>query len=122
MCPKPLIEEQNCIAIWIELLFRGHEVSNIPTLVLVSIEDWSALHHEILKHSGVLLFRFLQPECKAQPFFSRHLSVRIGLCHRATVQQKRTPSAVPPRRCFQLLVSDRNQLMELSLACPFSLC
>src|SRR5260370_5666407 len=122
MCAEPLIEDRNSIAIWIELLFRRHEVSNVLTLVLVSIEDWSALHHEILKESSVLLFRSLQQERKPQPLAGRHLSVRIGLCHRTTVQQERTPSAVPSRRCFQIPAPERNQLMKLSLACPFPLC
>ena len=73
------------------------------------------------EHPCVLLLGLLQPEGKPQPFFSRHLAVGIGLGDRATVQQNRTPRAVPPRRCFQLPVPDTNQLMKVSLACP-SLC
>src|SRR5260370_26746193 len=120
MCSEPWVKDRNSVAIWIELLFRWHKVSKIFALVFVPIADRPALHHEILQHSRILLFRFLQPERKPEPSFVCHLAVGIGLCHRAAFQQKRTPSAVPPRRCFQLPVADMNQLMEISLACPFS--
>src|SRR5260370_15344380 len=122
MRSEPFIQDRNAVSIWIEPLFGRHEVSSIFALVLVSIADRTALHHEIPKHSRILFFGFLQPKRKAQSLFSRHLSVGIGLCHRATVQQKRTPSAVPSRRCFQIPAPERNQLMKLSLACPFPLC
>src|SRR6266849_415179 len=121
MCSEPFSKDRNGIAIWIELLLRWHEVSNVHALVIVSIADGIALHHEFPKHSRILFFGFLQPECKAQPLFCRYLAVGICRRHGAAVYKKWTPSAVSSRRCLQLPVSGRNQLMELSLTRPFPL-
>src|SRR5487761_1339585 len=122
VCSEPFIEDRNRIAIWIEFLFHRHEVSQVLTLVPIAVANLPLFHHEILENPRVLLFRLLQPQGKSQSFFSRHLPVRICLCHRATVQQKRAPSAVSPWGDLQLPVARGNQFMELSLACPFPLC
>src|SRR6267143_1477925 len=95
MCCEPFIENGNAILIWIEPLFGWHEASNVLALVLVPIANRTMLYHEFFKHPCVLFLGLLQPQGKAQPLFRGHLSVGICLCHRAAVQQKRAPSAVP---------------------------
>src|SRR5260370_4126797 len=111
MCCEPFIKNENAILIWIEPLLGWHEASNVRALVLVPIVDRTVLHHQFLEHPCILLFGFLQPQGKSQSFFSRHLPVRIRLCHWATVQQKRTPSAVPAWGNLQPPVARRNQCM-----------
>src|SRR5712664_147606 len=119
MRSEPFIKDRNGIAIWIELLLHRHELSQVLSLVPVTVVDRSPFHYEILEYSGVLLFCFLQPEGKAEASFSRHPGVGICLCHRAAVQEKGAPSAVPPWGCLQFAASI--QPVELSLACSFPL-
>src|SRR5258708_11261370 len=122
MCCEPFIKNENDILIWIEPLLGWHEASNVLALVLVPIVDRTVLHHQFLEHPCILLFGFLQPQGKSQPLFGGHLAVRICLCHWATVQQKRAPSAVPAWGDLQVPVARENQFMELLLACPLPLC
>src|SRR5713226_593925 len=92
MRSKPFIKDRNSIAIWIELLLHGHELSQVLILVPVTVMDRSPFHHEIFEHLSVLLFCFLEPEGKAEASFSRHPGVGICICHGAAVQQKGAPS------------------------------
>src|SRR6266446_4732385 len=119
MRSEPFIKDRNGIAIWIELLLHRHELSQVLSLVPVTVVDRSPFHHEILEYSGVLLFCFLEPDGKAEAPFSRHPGVGICVCHRAAVQQKGAPSAVPPWGCLPFAASI--QPVELSLARPFPL-
>src|SRR5258708_33080495 len=119
MRSEPFIKDRNGIAIWIEPLPHRHELRQVLSLVPVTVVDRSPFHHEILEYSGVLLFCFLEPEGKAEAPFSRHPGVGICLCHRAAVQEKGAPSAVPPWGCLQFAASI--QPVELSLACSFPL-
>src|SRR6266478_1879539 len=119
MRSEPFIKDRNGIAIWIELLLHRHELSQLLSLVPVTVVDRSPFHHEILEYSGVLLFCFLEPDGKAEAPFSRHPGVGICVCHRAAVQQKGAPSALPPWGCLPFAASI--QPVELSLARPFPL-
>ena len=89
MCCEPFIKNGNTILKWIEPLLDWHEASNVLALVLVPITDRTVLHHQLLKYPCILFFGLLQPQGKTQPLFCGQLPVRICLCHRAAVQQKR---------------------------------
>src|SRR5712664_4736358 len=117
MRSEPFIKDRNGITIWIELLLHRHELSQVLSLVPVTVMDRSPFPHEIFENLGVLFFCFLEPDGKAEPPFSRHPCVGICLCHRAAVQQKGAPSAVPPWGSLQFAASI--QPVELSLAGPF---
>src|SRR5882672_9534335 len=119
MRSEPFIKDRNGIAIWIELLLHRHELSQVLSLVPVTVVDRSPFHNEIFEQLAVLLFCFLEPEGKAEAPFSRHPSVGTCLCHRAAIQEKGAPSAVPPWGCLQFAASI--QPVEFSLACPLPL-
>jgi len=90
-------------------------------LVPVAIANQPAFHHEVLEDLRVLLFCFLEPESKAESFFSGHLAVGICLCYRAAFQEKRAPGTVPAWGCLQFVLARGRQLVELPLPRSFSL-
>src|SRR5690242_19360938 len=112
----PFLDDPDRFAVGIEFLFHRSEVREVLTFISVAVMNRPAFDHKVLQHLRVLFFGFLEPEGKTEPLFTAHLPIRICLCHRAAMQKKRAPGAVPAWGRLQYPCRGGGQIVELPLA------